>query len=182
MRMVKYIIAFAAATFLALPLMGEEGVKSDNSPSSGSPKVESINWLSYGEALAKSTADSVHVFIDFWRTGCGWCKRMEQTTYTDTVVIRMLNENYASVRIQGDSGKELDIEGYKISERALAIHEFGVSAYPQFWFLTPDRGKVGPLKGYLPADRFLKALEYIKDYQYDTTRTSQSDTKEAGEK
>ena len=59
-----------------------------------------------------------------------------------------------------------------MSQKALAKQEFGVSSYPQYWFVSPDKKKVGPLKGYFPADNFMKALTFVKDYRYDTTRTS----------
>jgi len=144
--------------------------------------AEGIKWLSYSEALTRAETENVHVFIDFSRKGCGWCRKMERETYTNPEVIKMLNEHYAPTKVRGDSNDELDIDGYKITERALSMQEFGVTSYPQFWFLTPENAKVGPLRGYLASDRFLKALVYVKELKYDTTLAQSGKTEESAGK
>ena len=182
MRTCKYLVTLAAMLTLVLSLQAGEKGTSGTPQSEKSVDAESIKWLSYSEALTRARAESVHVYIDFSRKGCGWCRKMERETYTNPDVIKMLNEHYAPTKVRGDSNDELDIDGYKITERALAIQEFGVTSYPQLWFLTPDNAKVGPLRGYLAADRFLKALEYVKEFKYDTTRTQSGRTEESAEK
>ncbi len=167
---------------LVLSLQAGEKSPSGNPKSEKTAATESIKWLSYPEALTRAETENVHVFIDFSRKGCGWCRKMERETYTNPDVIKMLNEHYAPTKVRGDSNDELDIDGYKITEKALSMQEFGVTSYPQFWFLTRDNSKVGPLRGYLPADRFMKALVYVKELKYDTTRSESGNTEEAAGK
>lgn len=135
-------------------------------------KADTIVWLSYNEALAKSAAKDQHIFIHFTTRTCGWCRKMERETYKDSSVVRMLNDHFAPVKIWADAHNNIDVEGYQITQSALARQEFGVASYPQFWFVNPDKMKVGPLKGYLPVSRFMQSLEYVRSYTYDTTRTS----------
>ena len=182
MRTCKYHVFLAAMLTLVLSLQAGEKSPSGNPEAEKTAVTESIRWLSYSEALTKARAESVHVYIDFSRKGCGWCRKMERETYTNPAVVNMLNEHYAPTKVRGDSNDELDIDGYKITERALSLQEFGVTGYPQFWFLTPDNAKVGPLRGYLAADRFMKALEYVKEFKYDTTRTQSGNTEESAKK
>ncbi|HUV30891.1 MAG TPA: DUF255 domain-containing protein [Acidobacteriota bacterium] len=166
--------AALAATFLALSL-SPRAEDRDTTRQKDPPLTDSmaaIHWLSYTEAAQKSQAEDKHMLIHFTTKTCGWCRKMERETYTDPEVVRIVNESFAPVQVWSDSYDEIDIEGYKISQRALSREEFGVSSYPQFWFVTPSRTKVGPLKGYLPPDRFIRALEFVRNYRYDTTRTA----------
>jgi len=176
MKMLRYLIPLLVLLMFALPTRADEESKTSEKNENETSEPRAVQWLSYADALAKSQSENKHALIYFVRNGCGWCRLMERQTYTDSNVIRILEEHFAPTTVWGDSNKELEIDGYKITERNLATVEFGVTGYPEFWFLTPDYIKVGPLKGYLPADRFVKALEFVKDYRYDTTRTEQSDS------
>ncbi|MEW5995099.1 MAG: DUF255 domain-containing protein, partial [Candidatus Zixiibacteriota bacterium] len=139
---------------------------------------DSIDWMRYDEGLKKAKKEDKHVFIDFTAKWCGWCKKMDRETFSKHEVIAMINENFVPVKVDGDSRRELDIDGYKISERDLTRHVFKVRGFPAFWFLKPDGSKVGMIPGYRKADFMMEAFEYVKDNKYDTTETESSEGKE----
>lgn len=182
MKTCKSLVLLAAMLTLVLSIQAGEKKSAERPKPEETVAAEGIKWLSYSEALTRAETENVHVFIDFSRKGCGWCRKMERDTYTNPEVIKMLNEHFAPTKVRGDSNDELDIEGYKISERALSMQEFGVTSYPQFWFLTPENAKVGPLRGYLASDRFMKALVFVKELKYDTTQAQSGNTEEGAEK
>lgn len=138
-------------------------------------KSDGINWLAYDDGLKKAKAENKHVFIDFTAKWCGWCKKMDRETFHEPEVIDLINQSFVPVRVDGDSPHELDINGYKITEKSLTRNEFGVRGYPSFWFLKPDGTKLGKIDGYHDKDFMVRALTYVKDYKYDTTRTGQAD-------
>ena len=145
-----------------------------------------INWLPYDTALTVLETENKHLFIDFTASWCGWCKRMDKDTFSDKKVIKTVNEHFIPVRVWGDSDNMLDINGYKISERNLAQAQFGVRGYPAFWFISPEGARIGPLPGYQTPDALIKALDWVKDYMYDTTRVKnevedKEDTGKSGE-
>ncbi len=134
-------------------------------------KQEGIQWTSYDKGLERAKAEEKHVFIDFTTSWCGWCKKMERETFSRPEVIEMMNENFIPVKVDGDSRNELNVDGFKITERNLTKREFGVRGYPTFWFLKPDGSKLGSLSGYKPTNVMMEALAFVKDYKYDSTRT-----------
>lgn len=126
-----------------------------------------IQWLKYDEGLQRAKKEGKKVFVEFTAQWCGFCRRMRATTFRDPEIIGMLNDNYISVSVDGDSRDTLNIEGWITSERALA-RQYRVSSYPTFWFLTPDADPIAPVKGYRDSQTLSSILDYLKDDLYKT--------------
>jgi thioredoxin-related protein len=156
------------------PASPTAGSSAQAQSSTGKDGASVINWLPYPDALKKSRKENKHVFVHFTATWCGWCKKMERETYTDTTVIKMLNKNFVCSKVWGDTDTMFNIDGYQITQRALAQTQFGVRSYPTLWFISPTGAKVGPVPGYQAAAKLTKVLEFVRDYQYDTTRTQKN--------
>ncbi len=137
-------------------------------------KNNGIEWVAYDVGLAAAKESDKHIFIDFTAKWCGYCKKMKQTTFADPEVIDMLNKNFVSITVDGDSQHELDIDGYKITERNLAKSEYGIRGYPTYWFLTPDGIKLGLLSGYQQKEQMMQVLTIVAEKQYDTTKVNES--------
>lgn len=160
------ITAIVALLLLALAL----GVSAGDDKTPGSTKPTEIAWLSYDAGLAKAKAEDKHVFVNFTTSWCGWCKKMNKTTFKEDEIVNMLGSNFVSVKVDGDSKNELDIDGYKITEQNLARSEFQVRSYPTYYFLTPEGGKLGAARGYQAKEQLSKYLTYVHERQYDTTK------------
>ncbi len=143
----------------------------DDEKTATDTKPKEIVWMSYDKGLAKAKAEDKHVFVNFTTSWCGWCKKMNKTTFKDAEIIRMLGENFVSVKVDGDSRKELDIDGYKITEQNLTRSEFQVRSYPTYYFLTPDGTKLGAARGYQNKEQLARYLTFVAERQYDTTKT-----------
>jgi len=135
-------------------------------------KKAGINWMQYDEGLALAKKDGKQILVDFTAKWCGWCKRMEKEAFSDSTIIDILNNEFIPIRVDGDSKKQLNIDGYIITEKALTTDEFGVRGYPMFWFLESDGSKISPLRGYKKPEPFLKALAFIKDRKYENKKKS----------
>lgn len=146
----------------------------DDKPAAPVAAPGSIEWLSYDVGLERAQKENKHVFIDFTAKWCGYCKKMEAETFSQPEVITMINENFIPVKVDGDSQKELDIKGYKITESNLTKQEYGVRGYPTFWFLKPDGTKLGAISGYRPANVMMEAFTFVKEEQYDSTAADTS--------
>ena len=89
--------------FLFLPLF---------SLSQGNP-VNSVNWTSLAEAEKYSEKYNKNMLIYFYRNNCDYCKRMKDEVLTDPQIIKLINENFFPVMLDGKSKKPITYNGKK---------------------------------------------------------------------
>jgi thioredoxin-related protein len=171
MILFAYLLCLVAVAAVVTAEGEKQGPSQEN-------KADEIVWLRYDEGLKKAQQENKHVFIDFTTSWCGWCKKMDKETFSRPDVIELLNDYFVTVMVDGDSKRELDIDGYKITEKNLTRQEFRVSGFPAFWFLKPDGSKLALIKGYRPAEYMIEALNFVKDRKYDSTSTESPEEKE----
>jgi thioredoxin-related protein len=125
-----------------------------------------VEWLEYGVAIDRAKQENKHVVIDFYTNWCGWCKRMERTTYADSSVVDYLRKNFLVTKINAESKSRFKVGAGDKSGEELA-REFGVDRFPITWFVKPDGSKLDNVPGYVPADKFLKVLTFVQTRAYD---------------
>ena len=124
-----------------------------------------FTWLPYNEGLLKAEKESKYVLIYFYTNECGWCKKMEQETYFNEEVKKILSDNFVAIKINARSKNKVVENGKEISERELAIM-YQVSGYPTTWFLESNHSRIAPLPGYAPAEQFVPVIKYIGEGWY----------------
>ena len=129
--------------------------------------TDNIIWHRYDEGLKLAKETGRPIMINFTTSWCGYCKKMNRTTFKDAEVIKFLNGDFVSIKVDCESKLELDVDGYKITERNLARAEYGVRGYPTYWFLKSDTQRIAPLSGYQESNRLKDILYYIKNELYD---------------
>ena len=168
----KYAIAVAIlviGSFLgmhSLPAADTPSQDKDKKESLSEKKDTSLTWYKYDEGLAKAQKEKKHVMVHFYATWCGWCKRMDANTFSNPQVRKVLNEDFVSIRVNGQSGEKVKVDGKDIPESRVA-GSYGVRAYPMTWFLKPSGERIAPKSGYCGADEFLYILNWVKSDLYD---------------
>lgn len=165
MKILKIFLSIIV--ILSFSIIGAENSKKIKSAS------KTINWYSYVDGLKKAKEENKQIFIDFKTGWCGYCKKMDREAFADSSIVSLLNNKFIAIQVDGDSRKEIEIDGYKITEKNLTRKEYGVSSYPTFWWLESDGTKIGNQVGYVPIEWMLGALEYVINKEYDTTKTNQ---------
>lgn len=60
---------------------------------------EKINWITFGQLEDSLKVKPKKVFIDFYSDWCQQCKLMAENVFTDSEVIRLINDEYYAVRM-----------------------------------------------------------------------------------
>jgi thioredoxin-related protein len=173
-----YFLIAVLAAVIGLTLMAVADDSKDESKSSDAPTE--IEWVPLDTGLTLAGADNKHVFVNFTTSWCGYCKKMNRTTFADPEVIQKMYDDFVAVKVDGDSRDTLEIDGYKITERNLARAEFGVRSYPTYWFLSPEGEKLGRIKGYQFKPQLMEYLAFVAERRYDTTGSDQEKADKGG--
>lgn len=139
----------------------------DHSQPAPEARPTEINWVNYEDGLALAQELEMLVLIDFSTAWCGYCKKMDRETFKNTRVIDFINDNFIAIKVDGDSRREFEIDGFVTTERRITKEMYGVRGFPTFWFLESDGTKIGRQPGYQPAAGFLTLLEYVSNRDYE---------------
>jgi thioredoxin-like negative regulator of GroEL len=112
----------------------------------GSPA--GIKWeRQFDEALKKAKAAGKPVIVNFWADWCGWCRRLDKTTYADPMVTHIA-EDFVAVRVNTEGSKK---------EVAIALR-YDVSSLPTIVFLTPAGRQLSRVNGFQGPGEFPHTL------------------------
>ena len=131
---------------------------------------ETITWYSWEEGIELAQKDSKKLFVDVYTDWCGWCKRMDATTFTDPAVIKYMNENYYAVKFNAEQKEDIEYQGHTLKyvpNGRRGYHELAVAllngqlSYPNFVYLDEEQRLITRSPGYKKADALVKELKYI---------------------
>ena len=136
-------------------------------------KKESIQWLSLDEAAAKSKTAPRKIVVDVYTDWCGWCRKMDKSTFSDPQVVEYVNKNFYAVKLNAEDKMPIIINGktynynsqYRAHEAAIALLN-GQMNYPTTVYLDEKMAIISPVPGYLDAADFHKILNYFGDNHY----------------
>jgi|GEM_PF-351709 len=152
---------------------------------SGQPAAGQVRWISMEEALALNTKkrDKKPIFIDLYTDWCGWCKRMDATTFQNPVLAAYLNDHYHCVKFNAEANGPFEYLGkeYVLPPDSRATHPFallvgavgGSIGYPTVVLLDSDNQKLITLPGYQTAPALEPVLVYYaEDYHLEFDYTT----------
>ncbi len=122
--------------------------------------ADPLEWRGYVEGKQQAGDAGKKMLVYFRASWCGYCDRMEKTTFTDKQVIAYIKEHFVPVKVDADIMKTL-------------ARDYMVDSYPTNWFLSPEGEKLRVLPGYVQAEPFLQVLRYIDSNAYLTQSFSE---------
>ncbi len=108
-----------------------------------------IEWQGWDPGLfERARREHRFVLLDLGAVWCHWCHVMEETTYRDPAVIKLVQSRYLPVRVDQDANPEL-------SNR---YEDYG---WPATVVFAPDGTEIVKRRGYIPPDRFAALLQAV---------------------
>ncbi|MCB0706337.1 MAG: DUF255 domain-containing protein [Saprospiraceae bacterium] len=151
---------------------------SDKIPASAREFDGNLTWMSWDEMVTAMESEPKKVLIDVYTDWCGWCKRMDQSTFVDPAVMQYLNENFYAVKFDAEQKEDVEFRGHTmkfVANGRRGSHELAVSllngrmSYPSIVYLNESLDRITVSPGYKDAPSLMTELEYIKGEHYVST-------------
>ena len=134
------------------------------------PESGKVNWMTLEQALEKAKTEKRKIFVDVYTDWCGWCKRMDSTTFVNPAVAKYLNERYYPVKFNAEQQQDISINGktYKFKKSGLrGHHELAAEwlnnrlSFPTIVFLDENQQLIQPIPGYQDATKMEAIMNYF---------------------
>lgn len=105
-----------------------------------------INYFkgSFDEALQEANKQSKPVFIYGYTDWCGYCTKMNKSTFKEKEVDDYMNTNYINLSYDMEKGEGTFVAG-----------KYGLRSYPAYVLLNKDGELMAITFGYMRADKFM---------------------------
>ena len=130
---------------------------------------QGINWLTWEEVSEKMHEEPRKVMIDVYTDWCGYCKKMDKSTFIDTSLVNFINKNYYAIKFDAESKDPIFLHGteYKfVNKGKNGYHELasvilrGRLKYPSLVFMDSNLEVIQPIPGYRDASTLRMILDY----------------------
>ncbi len=138
----------------------------DNEPKE--VNLSEIEWLDFETAIERNKSNKKLIFIDIYTDWCGWCKKMDATTFKNSQVIKYMNEHFYAVKMDAESKDPIPYKDklyeWKSYGRA-GYNTLAVSlldsqmSFPSFVVLSKRETKLGKIIGYKDANAMMAELK-----------------------
>jgi len=123
-----------------------------SSPPSGDV-TSGLRWeRNFDDAMKRARAAKKPLMVDFWAAWCGWCHRLDRTTYVDPQVVQMA-QDFIPVKVNTEGTPR---------EAAVALR-YDVSSLPTIAFISPAGHLILRLSGYQGPGQFPVTMEQARE-------------------
>ena len=140
-----------------------------------------VKWYSIQEAEQLMKTDPRPLFIDAYTDWCGWCKRMDQVTFTHAVIADILNTKFYPVKFDAERKDNVvflgqtfvnDGKSGNFHQLAVALLQ-GQMGFPTLVFFYPQPNgqyAAAPIPGYKEPKDMEVLLNFFVDKNFETQR------------
>ena len=165
----KYLLSLSLVVLFASSFIIEENITSTQAE-------DKINWMSWEEAVAANENEPRKIFIDVYTDWCGWCKKMDRSTFKDKSVARVMNKYFYAVKFNAEQKESIEYKDHTLKYLPKAgrrgVHELayalldGRMGYPSFVYLDEKGDRITISPGYKDAKAIQKELAYVGGEHY----------------
>jgi thioredoxin-related protein len=140
---------------------------------------ERIEWMSFEEAVEANKSNPKKFLIDVYTDWCGWCKKMDRTTFQNPEVVSYVNKKYHAVKLNAERKDTVKLDdkvfvnenpGRKRNPHQLAISLMnGKMSYPTIVYLDEQGNMLQPIAGFQDAESIMPIINFFGENAYKNT-------------
>ena len=155
----KYILTFASLMFVL----------------SISQAQKDVNWMTWQDAMEAAEKNPKKLYVDIYTDWCGYCKKMDKTTFKDPATVKYLNENFYPVKFNAEQKDNItfnDTEFKYITGGGRGVHELayallnGRLGYPAFVILDEEFARILISPGFKGPDAVMMEMKFATEEKY----------------
>lgn len=159
------LLGVAIFTLSALLLFGcktgpqkfENRLSNASSPYLREHSDNPVDWYEWGdEALKKASTENKPLLISIGYAACHWCHQMEEESFMDTAVARLMNENFVCIKVDREERPDID----NLYIHACQLLNKGEAGWPLNAIALPD-GKPFFAGTYYTKESWIELLKKI---------------------
>ena len=137
-----------------------------------------FKWYTWEEMVEAQKVQPKKVMIDMYTDWCGWCKRMDASTFSDPKVQAFLKENFYAVKFDAEQKESITFDNHEfkyVKAGRRGVHELanallnGKLSYPSIVYLNEDMKRIVISPGFKDAKKFMVELSFTSGEHYKTT-------------
>lgn len=137
-------------------------------------QTQSIHWMTIEDAQKANLQQPKKIFVDVYTDWCGWCKRLDATTYRDAKVIDYINQHFYPVKLNAETKDSITfnrakfgfVQDWKVNGAAVQLMGGQVTGFPTTTYINEKGEILSVVPGYLSSVEMLKVLHYFGDNSY----------------
>src|SRR5664280_901427 len=142
---------------------------------------QNVKWYTIQEAEKLYKQNPRPIFIDTFTDWCGWCKKMDKETFTNSVISDILNNKFYPVKFNAEGKESITFlsKTFTNDGKAGNAHQLAVAllrgqlSYPTVVFLIPQKDGKQQAQA-VPGFRAPKDMEVLLSFFADNAYNTQT--------
>lgn len=144
-----------------------------------SAETAEIKWMTLKEAQEAQKKEPRKIVVDVYTGWCGWCKRMDATTFTNPEIVKYVGEKFYAVKFDAETQELIHFNNkdYKyVTQGSRGYNEWaaemlnGQLSYPTTVYFDEQLNEIFPVPGYQDPKTFETVINFVASDSYKTLK------------